>query len=87
MHSIKTTHNNSISERVCETYNKSNIEEMERQYPQYKPQKHWRKEKRPRKHNHDYNYMIIMIITMTMTEIVGPETGIDHIVEIDHETT
>ena len=26
-------------------------------------------------------------MTMTMTEIVGPETGIDHIVEIDCKTT
>ena len=26
-------------------------------------------------------------MTMTMTEIVGSETEIDHIVEIDHETT
>ena len=26
-------------------------------------------------------------MTMTMTEIVGPVTGIDHIVKIDHETT
>ena len=33
--------------------------------------------------------IIIMIITMAMTrtEIVGPATGIDHIVETDHETT
>ena len=28
--------------------------------------------------------IIITIITMTMTEIVGPETGIDHTTEIDH---
>ena len=26
-------------------------------------------------------------MTMTMTEIVDPETEIDHIVEIDHKTT
>ena len=26
-------------------------------------------------------------MTMTMTEIVGPETGIDYIVQIDHKTT
>ena len=31
--------------------------------------------------------IIIITITMTMTEIVGPEAGIDHIVEIDLETT
>ena len=62
---------------------------MEKQYPQYKPQKQWRKDQE--------NIIMITItitnITMTMIETVGQETGInhtteiDHIVEIDHETT
>ena len=41
---------------MCETYNKSSLEEVERQYPQYKSQKHWRKDKRLRKCNYNYNY-------------------------------
>ena len=40
---------------MCETYNKSSIEEMERQCPQYKSQKYRIKEKRLRKHNYNHN--------------------------------
>ena len=47
LHSTKTIHNNSIFEKVSETYNKTNsTKEMERWYSQYKSQKCQRKEKR-----------------------------------------
>ena len=60
---------------MSETYNKPNsIEEMERQYSQYKSPKHLRKDQG------NIIIITITIITMTMTEI-------DHIVEIDHEST
>ena len=72
---------------MCETYNKINIEEMERQHPQYKPQKHWRKDQENIIMTTITIIIMIITTTMTMTEIVGLETGIDHIVEIDCKTT
>ena len=61
----------------------SDIEEMEKQYPQYKPQKLWRKDQENIIMITITIIIMIITMTMTMTEIVSPETGIDHIVKID----
>ena len=73
MHSAKTIYNNSISEKVSETYNKT----MEKQYLSISPKNTG--EKRKDQENIIVITITIMTITMTMimTEIVGPETGIN----------
>ena len=54
--------------------------------PQYKCQKHWKKEKRPRKHNHNYNYNYDY--DRDSRSINRHRSyNIDYIVEIDRKTT